>query len=138
MAKILVNGKSYDSEDVTALINGVPIDLSEISYSSKKETQLNYALGSDKPVSYSRGKKEYEGSMSILMNNAVILESSAGGDLLTLKPFNINVSYINSSNKVVVDKIVAVFNSQGRESNGDMGLQYSYELGVLDIGYNIV
>ena len=33
---------------------------------------------------------------------------------------------------------MAVFNSQGRESNGDMGLQYSYELGVLDIEYNIV
>ena len=104
MAKILVNGKSYDSEDVTALINGVPIDLSEISYSSKKETQLNYALGSDKPILIVEGKKEYEGSMSILMNNAVILESSAGGDLLKLEPFNINISYINSSNKVVVDK----------------------------------
>lgn len=135
MATIIKNKKAYDSGDVTVFINGVPLNVSEITYETEQEHQLNHTLG-NKATSWSQGKISYSASISLMMEDAVTLEDAALGDLLSVKPFAVNVTFTNDYNKLVNDTIIGKFQKQGREVTGDMGLQKQYELFVLDIEYN--
>ncbi|HRO76120.1 MAG TPA: hypothetical protein PLP27_08250 [Crocinitomicaceae bacterium] len=137
MATIIKNKKAYDSGDVAVFINGAPIDVVEITYETEQEHQLNYTLA-NKATSWSRGKVSFSASISLMMEDAVLLEDASNGDLLSIKPFPINVTYTNEFNKLVNDTILAKFQKQGREVTGDMGLQKQYDLFVLDIEYNNV
>jgi len=135
MSIVLANKKAYDSGDVDVFINGTPINVSEITYDTEQEHQVNHGLKND-ATSYSIGKKTHTGSISLLMQDVVQLEKAANGKLLSIKPFIINVTYANDDNMIVNDTIVAKFQKTGREVTGDMGLQKQYELLVLDIDYN--
>lgn len=135
MATVIRNKKAYDSGDVNVFINGIPINVTEISYEKEQEHQLNYTLHND-ASSWSRGKKAMTASVGLMMEDAVVLEDAADGDLLGIKPFDINVTYINEFNKIVNDTITAKFSKQGREVTGDMGLQKQYDLFVLSIKFN--
>jgi hypothetical protein len=137
MATIIKNKKAYDSGDVTLFINGTPINVTEIEYETEQEHQLNHTLG-NKPSSWSAGKISFSGSIGLMMEDSVVLEDASNGDLLSVKPFDINVTFTNEFNKLVNDTIIAKFQKIGRSVNGDMGLQMKYELFVLDIEYNNV
>lgn len=137
MATVIKNKKAYDSGDVDVTINGVPLNVVEISYDVEQEHQLNYTL-KDNASSWSKGRKTPTASISLMMEDAVILEDSANGDLLNIKPFEINVTYTNEYNKIVNDTITAKFQKQGREVTGDMGLQMQYPLFALGIDFNNV
>lgn len=136
MATAIKNKKAYDSADVDVFINGTPINVAEISYSTEQEHQLNYTLKSD-ATSWSKGKKSYSGSMTLMMEDVATLEQAANGDLLSIKPFDITVTYVNEYNTIVTDLVTAKFQKQGREVTGDMGLQMQYDLFVLGIKYNV-
>ncbi len=136
MARIIRNGKAYDSADVEVTINGVPVEVSEITYNTSQEHQLNYRLGSSKPSSWSQGKEEYNCSITIPTHAISPIEKAAGGNLLKIRPFYINVTFVNEFNDIINDTILAKFKDQGREVTGDMGLQKQHELFVLDIDYN--
>jgi len=136
MARAIINGKAYDSVDAQVTIAGVLIDIDEISYAKKREHQNNYSLGSSKATSWSHGKDEPTCSVTIPMHAISPIEKAAGGDLLKIRPFPINVTYVNDYNDIVNDTIIAKFQDQGREVTGDMGLKKQYELFVLDIDFN--
>lgn len=135
MSQIIKNKKAYDSGDVDVFVNGIPTNVVEISYDKEQEHQLNHTLKND-ASSWSQGKKSLSGTMTLMMEDAVIIEDSANGDLLSIKPFTINVSYVNEFNKIVNDSIIAKFMKQGREVTGDMGLQKQYDLFIMDIKFN--
>lgn len=135
MAKVIKNGKAYDSGDVDVFINGIPVNVTEITYNNEQEHQLNHTLKND-ASSWSQGKKTPSCSIGLMMHDAVVLEDAADGDLLGEKPFDINVTFTNDYNKIVNDTIIAKFKDQGREVTGDMGLQKNYELFALDIEFN--
>ena len=84
------------------------------------------------------GKIDHTGSITMMMNQAVALEGACGGDLLSIKPFPINVTFVDGYNKVVNDTILAKFHIQGREVNTEMGMNKQYELFVLEVEYNNV
>ena len=134
MTKVIKNNKGYDSGDVEVFINGQLTSVSQIEYATEQEHQLNYSLGNE-PTSWSRGKKSYSATITMLMEDVVVLEQAAKGDLMAVKPFDINISYVNEFNDLVNDTITAKFKNQGREVTGDMGLNKQYELFVLDIKY---
>lgn len=135
MVRIIKNNKAYDSGDVFVFINGIPTDITEISYGTDQEHQLNYTLANN-PTSWSSGKKSYNATITMMMQDVSPIEKAANGDLLSIKPFNINVSFVNEYNDIVNDTILAKFKNQGREVTGDMGLNKQYELFVLDIEFN--
>ncbi len=135
MSNIIRNNKAYDSGDAVTTLNGVPVDFSEITYGSDQEHQVNHGLGND-ATSWSQGKKKHTCTGTIPMHIVTPIEKAAGGDLLKIKPFFINVTFVNEYNEIVNDTILAKFQSQGREVTGDMGLQKQYELFTLDIEYN--
>ncbi len=138
MSTVRKNGKAFDSGDVVVVMLGAEVEeVSEISYSTKQEHQVNHALAND-AKSWSAGKISHTASMTISMVDAAAIEKAAGGNLLTIKPFDINVTFTNEYNDIVNDTITAKFQKQGREINGDMGLVYQYDLFVLNISYNNV
>ena len=63
------------------------------------------------------------------------IEDKCNGDLLSLQPFDINVTYVNEYNKIINDTITAKFKSHGRTANGEMGLKQTFELFVLGIKF---
>jgi len=138
MSTIRKDGKTYDSGDVhITMLGAEAMEVDDISYSTKQDHQLNFYLGSNTAKTWSRGKKTPEGSITISLNEASQMELIApGGDLTDIKPFDINVSYVNEFNIIINDTITAKFASQGREVTGEMGLKFKYDLFVLNIAYN--
>ncbi|MCK0199232.1 hypothetical protein ACQ1Q1_07145 [Ornithobacterium rhinotracheale] len=136
MSRVNRNGKAYDSADVKVQINGVPIEVKSIEYGNEQEHQLNHTLGA-RATSWSFGKITPSASMTLLMGDVKDLEKAAGGDLLKIKPFTITVEFANEYNDIVVDKIIAKFQKEGRSVTGDMGLEYQYDLFALDVQLNV-
>ena len=137
--KIRRAGKAYDGGDATITALGqVWEEVTAIEYGTTQEHQKNHTIGSRRATSWSMGKIDHTGSITMMMNQAVALEGACGGDLLSIKPFPINVTFVDGYNKVVNDTILAKFQSQGREVNTEMGLNKQYELFVLEVEYNNV
>ncbi|CAA0144737.1 conserved hypothetical protein [Tenacibaculum maritimum] len=137
MATINRNGKAYDSADVKVQINGVPIEVSKLSYSNEQEHQLNYSLGKN-ATSWSMGKVTPSASIGLAMHDVVPLEKASGGSILNIKPFIITVEFVNEYNLIVVDKILGKFQSEGRDVTGDMGLEREYDLFALSVKLGVV
>lgn len=135
MANVIKNNKAYDSGDVDVTIAGIPTEVSEISYNTEQEHQVNHTL-KNKASSWSQGKITDSCTVTIPMHVINQIEKSADGNLLKIKPFYINVSFTNDYNDIVNDTILAKFQNQGREVTGDMGLEKQYDLFVLEIEYN--
>lgn len=135
MSRLIRNRKAYDSVDVNVTVNGFPLEVVEIEYDTEQEHQVNHTLGAD-ATSWSQGKKTHSCTVTVMMHDMTPIEQSAGGDLLKVKPFDINVSFINDYNVPVNDTILAKFQNQGRSVTGDMGLNKQYTLLALDISLN--
>ena len=137
--KIRRDGKAYDVGDATVFALGqMWEEVVEIDYNTTQEHQKNFTLGSRRATSWSQGKIEDTGSITMMMNQAVSLENACNGDLLNIKPFPINVTFVDGYNQIVNDTILAKFQSQGRTVNTEMGLSKQYELFVLEVTYNRV
>ena len=137
--KIRRDGKAYDGGDATVFALGqMWEEVVEIDYNTTQELQKNFTLGSRRATSWSQGKIEDTGSITMMMNQAVSLENACNGDLLNIKPFPINVTFVDGYNQIVNDTILAKFQSQGRTVNTEMGLSKQYELFVLEVTYNRV
>jgi hypothetical protein len=135
------NGKAYDSADVVVqLLGSMESEVSEITYYTDREHQLNHSLGRF-ATSWSMGKEmPQEANITLSMNATAKLEkmakASGGRTILDLAPFDINVSFINEFNEPVNDTISCKFQSTGRQIDGGMNLKYQHKLFVLDIDYN--
>lgn len=139
MALIKRNGKAYDSGDVVVELFGrMDYEITEITYNTEQEHQANHSLGSNKMSSYSTGKETNTGTISMRLASSSIIEKAAGGNLLRIKPFRVNVTVVNDDNDIINDTLLVKFQSQGREFNGDMDLKKQFNLFVLDIDYNNV
>ena len=138
MAKIRKNGKAYDSGDVIVNMLGNPdVEVTEISYETTQEHQKNYGL-KRRARSWSKGKIDDTCTLTLPMDEVVGIEKAAGGDLLSIKPFDINVTFVDDYNEIINDTITCKFQKQGRNVNGEMGLSQQFEMFVLEIKYNNV
>lgn len=138
MAEITRNGKAYDSVDVKVQVNGIPIEVTSLTYSNEKEHQLNHTMG-ENASSWSWGKKTPNAKMGLMMHDITPLEkASKGGSIINIKPFTITVEFVNEFNEIVVDKVIAKFQSEGREITGDMGLKMDYDLFALSVKLNVL
>ncbi|MCT4698079.1 hypothetical protein [Tenacibaculum haliotis] len=136
MSSIIRNGKAYDSADVKVQINGFPIEVSKISYGNEQDNQLNYSLGAN-PTSWSKGKIKPNASIGIAMHDITPFEVASRGSILDIKPFFVTVEFVNEYNIIVVDTILAKFQSEGRDVTGDMGLMKDYDLFALEVKLNV-
>jgi len=133
------NGKAYDSGDVTiAMFGSISYEVTELTYNTEQEHQKNFSLGSNKGTSWSAGKIDHSSTMTLRLASASAIEKAAGGDLLKVKPFDINVTFVNDSNDIINDTLTVKFMNQGRDVGGDMDLKKQFNLFVLDIDHNNV
>ncbi|PCH69395.1 MAG: hypothetical protein COC06_07560 [Bacteroidales bacterium] len=136
MTAIRKNGKAYDSGDVIVNMLGNPdSEVSEITYETSQEHQKNYSL-KRKAGTWSMGKIDDSCSITFPMTGIVAIEKAAKGDLLSIKPFDINVSFVDEYNEIINDTITCKFQKQGRDVTGEMGLSKQFEMFVLAIDYN--
>lgn len=136
MAGIRKNNKQYDSGDVVVTIfNQQEDEVKEIEYNTTQEHQKNKSLA-NRPTSWSMGGIDDTGRIVLYMSAARKIEAAAGGNLLAVKPFDINVTFLNEYNEVVNDTVSCKFASQGRKVDGSMGLFMEYDLFVLGVDYN--
>lgn len=139
MGLVKKNGRAFDSGDVTvALFGRIDFEVTELTYNTTQEHQPNHSLGSNKLTSFSMGKVSNTGSITLRLASASAIEKAAGGDLLKVKPFHVNVSFVNDENDIINDTLLVKFQSQGREVGGEMDLKKQFELFILDIDYNNV
>jgi hypothetical protein len=137
MSRIIKNGKAYDGGDVKiAMFGSLNYEVTEISYDTEQEHQMNHSLGSNKGSSWSMGKIENNGSMTIRLASSSAIEKAVGGDILKIKPFDINVTFLNEYNDIINDTVTAKFTKQGRNVDGGMDVKMQYPLFVLDVDYN--
>jgi len=131
------NGKAYDSGDVhIAMFGSISYEVTEITYNTEQEHQSNFSLGSNEKTSYSMGKVNDSATMTLRLASLSAIEKAAGGNLLRVKPFDINVTFTNENNDIVNDTLTVKFMNQGRDVGGDMDLKKQYNLFVLGIDYN--
>ena len=137
MSLIKRNGKAYDGGDVVVTIFGrLDWEVTGITYNTEQEHQPNHSLGTNKQTSYSMGKVTHTGEITLRLASASAIEKAAGGNLLAVKPFHVNVTFVNDDNDIVNDTLLVKFQNQGREVGGDMDLKKQYTLFVLDVDYN--
>lgn len=79
MSLVRKNGKAYDGGDVQVTMFGsLSYEVTEISYATEQEHQLNHSLGSNKGTSYSMGKINHNGSITIRLASISAVEKAAG------------------------------------------------------------
>ncbi len=138
MAEINRNGKAYDSVDVECFINGIPIEITSITYGNEEENQLNYTL-SKNPTSWSSGKITPSCVIGIMMHDIVALEKAArGGSIINIKPFDVVITFTNEYNVIVTDKLLVKFQSEGRDVTGEMGLKKDYTMFALNVKLGVI
>jgi hypothetical protein len=137
MGMIYRNGKAYDGGDVhIAMFGSIDHEVTEITYNTEQEHQKNYSLGSNRQTCFSMGKVNETGTMTLRLASTSSIEKAVGGDLLAIKPFDINVSFLNEDNGLVNDTLTVKFQNQGRDVGGEMDIKKQYTLFILNIAYN--
>lgn len=131
------NGKAYDSVDCEVFVEGVPLEVTSITYGNEQENQLNFTL-KKKATSWSEGKVTPNCTMGVMMHDIAPIERAARGKgLIGIKPFNVVVTFTNEFNEIVTDRLLVKFQSEGREVTGEMGLKREYPMFALDVALNV-
>lgn len=138
MSAITKNGKSYGNADVQiAMLGSIDYEITKLSYSVSQEHKANYSLGSASPTSYSLGNKTYEASMTMRLKSLSQIEKAAGGDLLSIKPFTIVVTYVDDENEIIIDKLLVKFKKTGKSVGDGDAVETDMELFCLDIEFDV-
>lgn len=109
MAAPLINGVNYSWATVTLTLFGVPVKgITNITYNTKQEKTNNYGAGSE-PVSRGYGRKTYEGSIEIYLDEwKNVIAAAPNRDPLRIGWFDISVSYGNSALTAAIDTLLGV------------------------------
>ena len=90
---VLVNGVNYSWANVKLILFGIPVvGITKISYTRKQVKDNNYGYGSE-PVSRGYGRIEYEASIELYRDEWVRIIAAAGGDVLNIGMFDIQVLF---------------------------------------------
>ena len=131
MAVPLINGVQHSWSSVKVNINGtVLIDITNISYTSKQAKSNLYGQG-DQPTGRSRGKKEYEASMTVRIGEVQALRDTVESrDLTDIAPFDIIIAYISAGAIVITEtlKNVEFMENSVDVSEGDEDVQVTLPL----------
>jgi len=105
----LINGIAYSWSTIQFTLFGVPVaGITNIEYKRKQTKTNNYGAGQE-PVSRGYGKKEYDGSIEIYLDEwKKIINASPNRDPLSIGWFNIPVVYGNSVADITTDVLRGV------------------------------
>lgn len=133
----MINGHAYEWANLEVYIGETVIHgITAIKYSQEQEKANNYGRG-NKPVSRSRGKITFEGSITLEMIEVEALQAIApGADILNLQ-FDVLVAYLSNGEVVKHKLLFCEFTNNGRElSQGDSEVQIELNLIIGDIKWS--
>lgn len=139
----MINGNEYSWEDLQIIIEGKssPIEgVTGIEYTTSKDHQNIYGRG-DEPVAMGRGKKEFEGKITLLQSEFEALQQGLpkGKDVTDLKAFGITVAYAPEAGVATVDQLNYVRIKKFKKGmvTGDGNQTIECELAIGKIIYNV-
>lgn len=139
----MINGQEYASEDIKIIMPGKPLPeegVVAIEYTVKKDHKEIYGLGAN-PVALGRGKKEREGSVTVLQSVIEGMQSKVapGKDLTDLAPFPITVAYAPAGGIATVDQLMycRIKEVPKGMKSGDDHMEVKLMLAIGDIKYNV-
>jgi len=133
------NGKTFSGGDATiAMLGSIDYEVTKIEYSVSQDHKANYSLGSNKPTSYSVGKVEPKCSLGLRLKSISALEKAAGGSLLSIKPFDIVVVFVDDENEMITDIVKVKFKEQKRVITDDDDIKADFDMFCLDVEFNAV
>jgi len=97
MATPLINGVAYSWSSISFVLFGIPVSgITSIEYNRKQAKTNNYGAGAE-PVSRGYGRKEYDGSIEIYLDEwKKVIAAAPNRNPLQIGWFPISVVYGNS------------------------------------------
>jgi hypothetical protein len=135
------NSEEYGWNDIQIFFLGRPIaGAISIRYKEMQEKQNVHGAGS-KPIARSRGPKNFEGSIKILMSElrAMLQSLGNGKGVTSIKPFDIVVAYAPSVSDVISsDRLVycEFTESEVNVNQGDQKIEIELPIIMGDIEWN--
>lgn len=136
------NSNEYSWKDLLAVIMGRPVGgLRGIEYKTKHQIEALFATG-QKARGHQRGKKEYEGTITLLQSELIALNQAAkqkGFDDITDIDFDVVVSYVPRGGLVTVDRVMgcAITEIPNTFKEGDLYQEIALPFIALDVEYNV-
>ncbi len=139
MARIRRMGEEYSSGDAVITIAGMrDVDVDSINYDYKYGHTKQQGIRR-KGRSWRMGPRECNCSIGLPLDVISEFEKIAPrGDIALIRPFPINIVFLNAENEMIRDLVIAKFQGNGRRVSPDEGITYEYELFVLDMDLNIM
>jgi hypothetical protein len=139
-----MNTKEYSWADINVVMLGrIVTGIRAVEYKTKHQKELLYASGR-KARSVQWGKKEYEGTITLLQSELIALDNAAkmkGWDDITDLDFDIIVSYIPRNSPIIsTDKILQASITEIPKSfkEGELFLEVALPFIALDIEHNVI
>lgn len=136
------DSKEYAWIDVKVILMGKEVGgLRGIAYKSKRQTEALYAAGK-KARGIQRGKKEYEGTITLLQSELIALNNAAkqkGFDDISDIEFDAVVAYAPEGGVISTDMIIgiAVTEVPNEIKEGDLYQEIALPFIALDTEYNV-
>lgn len=137
------NSNEYAWKDVQAVVLGRTIGgLRGVEYKTKHQKEVLFGAG-QKGRSVQRGKKEYEGTITLLQSELIALNRAAqekGYDDITDVDFDLIVSYVPDGGVVTTDKVlnVSITELPHGIKEGDLFQEHALPFIALDVEYNVL
>ncbi|MDL2314768.1 hypothetical protein LJC16_00735 [Bacteroidales bacterium OttesenSCG-928-C19] len=138
MSRVVRFGKAYEAGDVVVTMAGMQdVNPSAINYNSSYAHEYNRGLRRE-PRSWRMGAKDMACSMTLPIDVVAEFEKVApGGELARIKPFPVNIVFLNDENEMIRDVLWVKFKGNGRDLSGDSDIEYQYEMFVTGMTFNI-
>ena len=137
------NSNEYAWKDVQVVLLGRPVGgIRAIEYKIKHQKEALFASGK-KARSIQRGKKEYEGTLTLLQSEVIALEAAAkakGYDDITDVDFDVIVSYMPEGGVITTDTVLNVSITEDPRSikEGDLYQEIALPFIALDLEPNVL
>lgn len=137
------NSNEYVWADIIVVLLGREVTgLRGVEYKVKSQMEALFASGR-KARGIQRGKKEYEGTITLLQSELIALDRAAqekGYEDISDISFDVIVSYVPASGVVTTDKIIGVsFTEIPRGmKEGDLKMEVALPFIALDVESNVL
>lgn len=132
--------QEFSFQDVIIRLAGQPlVGAQGISYTASQESPNVYGLGRE-PRTYAKKRREYEGEITLTGSqlNELLRAFAPIGDLLSLPPFEVAVTYVNESGDLWSDVLSGCRFTEVPKELGldDDFMEVALPLAIAKINYN--
>lgn len=140
---VVINNREYEWGDIEVIVLGRPVTgITGIEYTTKRTKELRFGSGVE-PKSIQRGRREYEGTITLMQSEVIALNKAAQQagykDILDVD-VDIIVTYLSETNVPTVDtlKICSFSELPKGMKEGDLQSEHAMPFVCLRIENDVV